>query len=106
MVNLHKINAVFLSSRRHNLPPKLKLRNNQTIQNFGMWIYNNMIFQNELFLRFLPSTYVAWQRRSLGDAKSQDGNTDEFIIFRVLKFRFRITTVSNIMIILSSDAVA
>ena len=28
---------------------------------------NNIIFQNELFSRFLPSTYVAWQRRSLGD---------------------------------------
>ena len=29
---------------------------------------NNTIFQNELFSRFLPSTYVAWQRRSLCDA--------------------------------------
>ena len=29
---------------------------------------NNTTFQNELFSRFLPSTYVAWQRRSLGDA--------------------------------------
>ena len=31
-------NAVFLSSCRHNLPPKLKLRNNQTIRNVGMWM--------------------------------------------------------------------
>ena len=31
-------NAVFLSSRRHNLPPKLKIRNNQTIRNVGMWM--------------------------------------------------------------------
>ena len=45
---------------------------------------NNMIFQNELFQNFLPSTYVAWQRRSLGDAaKSQDGDTDKFIMFCV-----------------------
>ena len=29
---------------------------------------NNTIFENDLFSRFLPSTYVAWQRRSLGDA--------------------------------------
>ena len=28
---------------------------------------NNTIFQKELFSRFPPSTYVAWQRRSLGD---------------------------------------
>ena len=37
---------------------------------------NNMIFQNELFSRFLPSTYVAWPRRSLGVAvrKSLDGD--------------------------------
>ena len=34
------INAVFLPSRRHNLPPKLKLRNNQTIRNIldDMWL--------------------------------------------------------------------
>ena len=29
---------------------------------------NKTIFQNELFSSFLPSTYVAWQRRSLCDA--------------------------------------
>ena len=45
---------------------------------------NNTIFQEELFLRFLPSTYVAWQHRSLGDAgKSQDSDTDELIVFHV-----------------------
>ena len=27
-----------LSSRRHNLPSKLKLRNNQTVQNVYMWM--------------------------------------------------------------------
>ena len=31
-------------------------------------LISNTIFQNELFSRFIPSTYVAWQRRSLGDA--------------------------------------
>ena len=36
-------NALFLSSRRHNFPPKLK-----TIWNVGRW-NNNTIFQNELF---------------------------------------------------------
>ena len=46
---------------------------------------NNTIFQNELFSRLLPSTYVAWQRRSLCDA-AKDGDTDEFIIVRVKNF--------------------
>ena len=33
--------------------------------------------------RCMPGT-LAWQRTRLGDAaKSQDGDTDEFIIFRV-----------------------
>ena len=32
--------------------------------------------------------------------KSQDGDTDEFIIFRALKCRFCVPTMSNIMIIL------
>ena len=31
-------NAVFFSSRSHDLPTKLKLRNNQTIRNVGMWM--------------------------------------------------------------------
>ena len=33
--------------------------------------YNNTIFQNELFSNFLPSTYVSWQRRSIGDYRSE-----------------------------------
>ena len=45
---------------------------------------NNTIFQNELFSRFLPSTYVAWPGSAEALAtvrKSQDGDTDELIIF-------------------------
>ena len=58
---------------------------------------NNTIFQNELFSRFLPSTYVAWQRRSLGDA----AEVARWWIyhFSCLKSRFCVTTMSNIMII-------
>ena len=62
---------------------------------------NNTIFQNELFSRFLPSTYVAWQRRSLGDAAKVAIWRHGWIQkISCLKFRFCITTVSNIMIII------
>ena len=37
MVNFIQ-NAVYLSSRRHNSPPKLTLRNNQYVQNVYMWM--------------------------------------------------------------------
>ena len=67
---------------------------------------NNMIFQNKLFLRFLPSTYVAWQRRSLGDAAKFARWRHRWIHhFSCLKFRFWVTTMSNVTIILSSGAV-
>ena len=57
---------------------------------------NNTIFQNELFLRFLPSTYVAWQRRSLGDpAKVARWRNRWIHHFLCLKFRFCVTTLSN-----------
>ena len=50
---------------------------------------NNTIFQNELFSRFLPSTYVAWQRRSLGDAAKVARWRHWWINhFSCLKFRF------------------
>ena len=67
---------------------------------------NNTIFQNELFLRFLPSTYVAWQRRSLSDAAKVARWWHRLIHhFSCLKFRFWVTTMSNITIILSCGAV-
>ena len=66
---------------------------------------NNTIFQNELFLRFLPSTYVAWQCRSLGDAAKVAIWRHRWIHhFSCLKVRFCVTAVSNIMIILSTGA--
>ncbi len=36
MVKLYK--AAFLSLRRHNLPSKVRLRNNQTARNVYMWM--------------------------------------------------------------------
>ena len=57
---------------------------------------NNTIFQNELFLRFLPSTYVAWQRRCLGDAAKVARWRHRWIHhFSCLIFRFCVTTVSK-----------
>ena len=62
---------------------------------------NNTIFKNELFSRFLPSTYVAWQRRSLGDAAKVARWWHWWIHhFSCLNFRVCVTTESNIMIIL------
>ena len=63
---------------------------------------NNTIFQNELFLRFLPSTHVAWHRRSLGDAAKVARWRHQWIHnFSCLKFCLCVTTVSNIMIMYS-----
>ncbi len=60
---------------------------------------NNTIFQNDLFSRFLPSTYVAWQRRSLGDTAKVARCQHQWINhFSCLKFRFCVTTVSNIIV--------
>ena len=44
----------FLSSRRHNLPSKVKLRNNQTERNVYMWMqrYNNAIFSDKVIFTF------------------------------------------------------
>ena len=54
---------------------------------------NNTIFPNKLFSRFLPSTYGAWQCRSLGDAAKvarwQHWWTH---LFLCLKFCFCLTT--------------
>ena len=66
--NLWQEMVKFLSSRRHNLPSKLKLRNNQAIRNVGMWMYNNTIIQKELCSRFLTSTYAARVSTVIGDA--------------------------------------
>ena len=55
---------------------------------------NNTIFQKELFSRFLPSTYVAWQRRSLGDAAKVARWRHWWIHhFSSFKLRFCVTTV-------------
>ncbi len=62
---------------------------------------NNTIFQNELFSRFLPSTYVAWQRRSLDDAAKVTRWRHRLIHnFLCLKSRFCVTTMSNINMII------
>ena len=57
---------------------------------------NNTIFQNELFSLFLPSTYVAWQRRSLGDGAKVARWRHRWIRhFSCLNIRLCVTTVSN-----------
>ena len=67
---------------------------------------NNTIFQNVLFSRFLPSKYVAWQGWSLGgDVKIAWWRNWWINNFSCLKFRFCVTTVSNIMIIVYNGAV-
>ena len=50
----------FLSSRRHNLPSKVRLRNDQTPWNVYMWMQCSIMrcFQAELFSRFLPPSYA------------------------------------------------
>ena len=51
----------FLSSRRHNLPSKVRLRNDQTPRNVYMAYVDATImrcFQAELFSRFLPPSYA------------------------------------------------
>ena len=53
---------------------------------------NNTIFQNELFLRFLPSTYVAWQHRSFDDVAKVARWRHRWIHhFSCLKFCFCVT---------------
>ena len=59
---------------------------------------NNTIFQNELFSRFLPSTNVAWQRRSCAEgdaAKVTRWRHWSIHHFSCLKVPFCVTTVSN-----------
>ena len=55
-------NAAFFSSWRHNLPSKLKLRNNQTTvcKMSACVCNNNTVIQQELFSRFLPSMYAGY----------------------------------------------
>ena len=52
----------FLSSRRHNLPSKLRLRNDQTPRNVDATIIVDATimrcFQAELFSCFLPPSYA------------------------------------------------
>ena len=49
----------FFSSRRHNLPSKVRLRNDQTPWNVYMVDARIMrCFQAELFSRFLPPSYA------------------------------------------------
>ena len=67
-------------------------------------------FQAELFSRFLPPSYagqvnLAAAKRWLFMPKWKYGSTVEFILFRVQRFPFCVSTVSNMMIILSSGAV-
>ena len=38
MAKVYKRKAAFLSSRRHNLPSKVRLRNDQTPQNVYTWM--------------------------------------------------------------------
>ena len=68
-------NAAFLSSHRHNLSSKLKLRNNQAVGTSTCVCNNNTIFQKE---------------PCLGDACQSGNMTDdtvEFIISRIFNYR-------------------
>ena len=49
-----------LSSRRHNLPSKVRLRNDQTPRNVYIHVDATIMqcFQAELFSRFLPQSYA------------------------------------------------
>ena len=52
--------AAFLSSRRHNLPHKVRLCNNQTARTERLHVDATIMryFQTELFSSFLPSTHA------------------------------------------------
>ena len=62
----------FLSSRRHNLPPNVKLRNNQTERNVYMWMQQKCnIFRQSNFhvsYRRRMSAAINWTRQSIGGA--------------------------------------
>ena len=67
-------------------------------------------FQAELFSRFLPTSYashidLAAAEHWLFMPKCKHGSTVELIIFLCSRCPYCLSTVSNIMIILSSDAV-
>ena len=90
----HKLaykNAAFLSSRSQNWPSKLKLRNNQTVYGTSTCGFNNnTIFQKDIFLSFLPSTYaghvsLATVRPWWCMPKCQDGATVKLMVFFVFK---------------------
>ena len=49
---------------------------------------NNTIFHNELFSRFLPSPYVAWQRISLGESRKMATLMNfSFFVFKISLLR-------------------
>ena len=76
-------NAAFLSSQRHNLPSKLKLRNNQTARNVYMWM-QQLDFQKVIFT--FPTIDVCRpgsSQASVIHAKMARSDTVEFIILRV-----------------------
>ena len=82
----------FLSSRRHNLPSKVRLRNDQTPRN--VYILDATImkyFQAELFSRFLPPSYaghvnLAGEKPGLFMLNCKYGSPVEIIVFRVQYF--------------------
>ena len=84
-------NAAFLSSRRHNLSSKLKLRNNQTVR--IVYVDARMIrfFQKEVFSRFIPSSYAWYVRLSIGDAGKVARWRQLIHYFSFLTFRFCVT---------------
>ena len=88
-------NAAFLSSRRHNSPSKLMLRNNQTVTNSWLHVDAPIIrsFQKELFSFFLPVSYAGHVGLAAAKpwwfmSKWKDGSTVEFIMFIVFKISF------------------
>ena len=61
--------AAFLSLLRHNLPSKVRLRNNQTARNVYCGCNNSDTFRQSYFhvsfLRRMPATLI-WPRQSIG----------------------------------------
>ena len=82
---LNYTKAAFLSSRRHNLPSKVKLCNNQTVRNVycGCDIFRLSYFHVSCRRR-MPATLI-WPRQSIdGSCK----NSEMAALFNSLSFAF------------------
>ena len=81
--------ASFLSSRRHNLPSKVKLCNNQTVRNVYMWMQQwcDLFRQSNIHVSYrhrIPATII-WPRQSLGGGCQ---SSEMAALFNSLSFAF------------------